>query len=101
MKTADCALSRRWGADVVLGFGSYGSVAPVIAATMCRIPAAILEPNAVPGLANRILAKFSPRVYLGGFTRFPAVSCTSEITPIPRRRAIISSISSCESLLWN
>ncbi len=50
---------RRERADVVVGLGGYGSVAPVIAARLARVPVVLLEQNAVPGRATRALARFA------------------------------------------
>ena len=55
------ALLRRLRPSVVVGFGGYASVPPVLAARWLRIPTAIHEQNAVLGRANRLLA---PRVDL-------------------------------------
>jgi UDP-N-acetylglucosamine--N-acetylmuramyl-(pentapeptide) pyrophosphoryl-undecaprenol N-acetylglucosamine transferase len=44
---------------IVVGFGGYPSVPPVLAATLRKIPTLIHEQNAVMGRANRLLA---PRV---------------------------------------
>ena len=50
-------LSRR-RPDVVMGVGGYSS-GPVVAAAAARgIPTMLLEQNAVPGLTNRLLARF-------------------------------------------
>jgi UDP-N-acetylglucosamine--N-acetylmuramyl-(pentapeptide) pyrophosphoryl-undecaprenol N-acetylglucosamine transferase len=50
-------LSRR-APDVVIGVGGYSS-GPVVAAALARrIPALVLEQNAVPGFTNRRLAPF-------------------------------------------
>jgi UDP-N-acetylglucosamine--N-acetylmuramyl-(pentapeptide) pyrophosphoryl-undecaprenol N-acetylglucosamine transferase len=50
-------LSRR-APDVVIGVGGYSS-GPVVAAALARrIPAMVLEQNAVPGFTNRRLAPF-------------------------------------------
>jgi len=55
------------GAAVVVGFGGYPSVAPVLASRMLRRrPAVVLhEQNAVLGRANRALARFADRLALG------------------------------------
>ena len=44
-------------ADVVVGMGGYVSVPPVLAARWLRRPVVLHEQNAVPGLANRVLAR--------------------------------------------
>ncbi|HPD15752.1 MAG TPA: undecaprenyldiphospho-muramoylpentapeptide beta-N-acetylglucosaminyltransferase [Planctomycetota bacterium] len=48
----------RFGPDVVVGLGGYGSVAPVLCAALRRIPSVLLEQNVVPGRSNRFLARF-------------------------------------------
>lgn len=45
------------GADVAVGMGGYVSVSPMLAARRAHIPIVLHEPNAVPGLANRLLAR--------------------------------------------
>jgi UDP-N-acetylglucosamine--N-acetylmuramyl-(pentapeptide) pyrophosphoryl-undecaprenol N-acetylglucosamine transferase len=47
---------RHYGPDVILGLGGYPSGPLVYAATLCRIPSLIIEPNCQPGLTNRLLA---------------------------------------------
>ncbi len=51
--------------DMVIGFGSYASVPTMLAARSLRLPTAIHECNAFPGLANKLLGRFVDRVYLG------------------------------------
>ena len=48
---------RDFGADVVVGGAGYVSVPVVLAARSLRIPVALLEQNAVPGRATRLLAR--------------------------------------------
>jgi UDP-N-acetylglucosamine--N-acetylmuramyl-(pentapeptide) pyrophosphoryl-undecaprenol N-acetylglucosamine transferase len=50
-------LSRR-SPDVVIGVGGYSSGPVVLAAVVRRIPTLLLEQNAIPGLTNRLLARF-------------------------------------------
>ena len=49
-------LLRRMRPDVVVGSGGYVSVPVVVAAVAQRIPVVLLEQNAVPGRATRLLA---------------------------------------------
>jgi UDP-N-acetylglucosamine--N-acetylmuramyl-(pentapeptide) pyrophosphoryl-undecaprenol N-acetylglucosamine transferase len=51
--------------DVAIGFGGYVTVPGGIAAALYRCPIVIHEQNALPGLANRLLAKISKKVLLG------------------------------------
>lgn len=50
--------------DVVLGVGGYAAGPVCLAAALRGIPVAVLEPNAAPGLTNRILGPFSRRAYV-------------------------------------
>lgn len=52
-------------ADVVVGMGGYVSVPVALAALRTRRPLVLHEQNAVPGLANRTLARPARRVALG------------------------------------
>lgn len=53
------SLIYRYKPDWVVGFGGYASFPAVSAATAAGVPAAIMEQNAWPGLANR---RLSPKV---------------------------------------
>ncbi len=56
--TMQCrSLLRQINPAIVVGFGGYRTVPPVIAATQIGVPAALHEQNAVMGRANRFLAK--------------------------------------------
>ena len=44
--------------DLVIGVGGYSSGPVVLAAALRGVPTIILEQNAVPGLTNRVLARF-------------------------------------------
>jgi UDP-N-acetylglucosamine--N-acetylmuramyl-(pentapeptide) pyrophosphoryl-undecaprenol N-acetylglucosamine transferase len=48
--------------DLVIGVGGYASVPAVLAAATLRLPIALLEPNALPGRANRLLGRLARRV---------------------------------------
>jgi UDP-N-acetylglucosamine--N-acetylmuramyl-(pentapeptide) pyrophosphoryl-undecaprenol N-acetylglucosamine transferase len=48
----------------VLGVGGYASGPFVLVAALCRIPSAVWEPNAHPGMANRWLSRFVDRCYI-------------------------------------
>ena len=51
-------------ADLVVGTGGYFSLPVVLAAWALRIPRVLLEPNAMPGFANRILGPFADNIFL-------------------------------------
>jgi UDP-N-acetylglucosamine--N-acetylmuramyl-(pentapeptide) pyrophosphoryl-undecaprenol N-acetylglucosamine transferase len=49
---------------VVLSVGGYAAGPVSLAAVLVGVPVAVLEPNSVVGLANRILAPFAARAYV-------------------------------------
>ncbi len=51
-----------FGADVVVGVGGYASFPPVVSAWLRGIPTVLLEQNARPGMANRVLGRIAKRV---------------------------------------
>lgn len=51
------ALLRRFRPHVVVGVGGYASGPAMMAAILLRVPTLAFEPNAVPGLANRLVGK--------------------------------------------
>ena len=56
---------KTFNPHVVLGVGGYASVSPIIAAWLRRKPIVLIEQNAVPGVANRILSPFASKIALG------------------------------------
>lgn len=81
---------------VVVGFGGYPSIPPLIAAAARGIPTVIHEQNAVMGRANRLLA---PRVgaiatgFAGILNREPALAAKATHTGNPVRPAVIEASS--------
>ena len=53
----------RFKPDYVLGVGGFSSFAVVVAAWILRIPRAIQEQNSIPGITNRILARFANTIF--------------------------------------
>ena len=51
--------------DLLVGVGGYASISGVAAALISRIPVVLYEQNAMPGLVNRTLARFSRCMMLG------------------------------------
>jgi UDP-N-acetylglucosamine--N-acetylmuramyl-(pentapeptide) pyrophosphoryl-undecaprenol N-acetylglucosamine transferase len=80
---------REFQPDVVLAMGGYPSVAPVLAAKALGIPVALHEQNAVMGLANCFLARFSDLVLLAfPHTQGCPRGARVRVTGTPVRRAI-------------
>lgn len=55
---------RQFKPDLVLGVGGYASLPMVLAANGMRVPRYIHEQNALPGMANKVLAKVANRVFI-------------------------------------
>jgi UDP-N-acetylglucosamine--N-acetylmuramyl-(pentapeptide) pyrophosphoryl-undecaprenol N-acetylglucosamine transferase len=56
------ALLDDLSADVVVGFGGYVALPAYLAARRAKVPVVVHEQNALPGLANRVGARFAERV---------------------------------------
>ncbi len=50
-------LLKQFHPDVAIGVGGYASGPAMVAAILARIPTLAVEPNAFPGLANRLVGK--------------------------------------------
>ncbi len=78
---------------VVVGFGGYPTIPPVLAAALRKIPTVIHEQNAVMGRANRMLA---PRVtaiatgFPGILDRQPELAAKATHTGNPIRPAVVA-----------
>ena len=53
---------KRFCPDIVVGVGGYASAPLVIAAKTLSLPTLLHEQNAIPGLTNRLLARWADRV---------------------------------------
>lgn len=71
-------LLRKYRPDVVVGVGGYSSGPVVLMAWLMRIPTAIQEQNALPGLTNKVLGKFVDAIF---------VSFEAAIRFFPQKRA--------------
>lgn len=68
-------------ADLVIGVGGYASVGAVAAALTLGVPTVLLEPNAKPGRANRLLGRFAARTF---------VAFEDAIPFFPKGRAVLT-----------
>jgi UDP-N-acetylglucosamine--N-acetylmuramyl-(pentapeptide) pyrophosphoryl-undecaprenol N-acetylglucosamine transferase len=57
-------LLRRWRPKVVVSVGGYAAGPIALAASLLGVPLAVVEPNGVVGLANRILGPVARRAYV-------------------------------------
>jgi UDP-N-acetylglucosamine--N-acetylmuramyl-(pentapeptide) pyrophosphoryl-undecaprenol N-acetylglucosamine transferase len=82
-------LIREFRPGAVLGVGGYASGPAMFAALRLRIPAMAFEPNAMPGLANRLVGKFVKAAAIN----FPAAAKwfrNAEVTGVPVRPEFFS-----------
>ena len=56
---------RSFGADLVVAVGGYASVPAALAAWTTRTPVVLVNTDATPGLANRLLARWARRIFVG------------------------------------
>jgi UDP-N-acetylglucosamine--N-acetylmuramyl-(pentapeptide) pyrophosphoryl-undecaprenol N-acetylglucosamine transferase len=49
---------KRFKPDLVIGVGGYSSGPSLLMAALLRVPTMVVEPNAMPGFTNRVLARF-------------------------------------------
>jgi UDP-N-acetylglucosamine--N-acetylmuramyl-(pentapeptide) pyrophosphoryl-undecaprenol N-acetylglucosamine transferase len=71
---AAARLLRRFRPSLVVSLGGYAALAPSLMAALGRLPVVVMEQNAVPGKASRLLSWWAREVYVpwpGGEARFP------------------------------
>jgi len=81
------ALARRHDAAAVFSMGGYAAGPVAVAAALRRLPLILMEPNAMPGLTNRYMARFSRKALLSfedALAYFPVGN--TELTGLPVRR---------------
>lgn len=79
------AILDRVRPDVVVGFGGYVSVPAYLGARRRKLPLVVHEGNALPGIANKLGARFTPYVA----TSFPGTDLPHAVcTGLPIRRMI-------------
>ena len=80
-------LLREFKPQVVVGVGGYASGPAMIAAVLLRIPTLVYEPNAVPGLTNRVLGKYVSAAAVN-FAQTVRYFHYSQVTGVPVRPEI-------------
>ncbi len=86
---------REFDADLVIAVGGYASVPPALAALLTRTPMVLVNTDATPGTANRMLARFARRIFVGfdGTRRALAPKTGEErirVTGVPLRKNLVS-----------
>lgn len=84
-------LLRRANADLVVGTGGYTSPPLVLAALLLGIPRAVVELNAIPGIANRVLGPLADRIFVS-FERAAPYFRAGKVSVVgtPLRRAFVA-----------
>jgi UDP-N-acetylglucosamine--N-acetylmuramyl-(pentapeptide) pyrophosphoryl-undecaprenol N-acetylglucosamine transferase len=76
---------RDFAPDVIFSIGGYASGPTVLIGRVRRVPCVLLEPNAIPGLTNRLLGRIATKICVG-FPRtaafFPAHKAVCTGTPV-------------------
>ena len=80
-------LLRRFKPQVVVGVGGYASGPAILAAVLLRIPTLAYEPNAVPGMTNRLSGKFVSAAAVN-FPQTLEFFRNAEVTGVPVRPEI-------------
>ena len=86
-------LLRKRRADLVIGVGGYTSPPVLVAAFLLGVRRVILEPNAYPGMANKMLGPLAHRVFLA-FASAAGSFAPSKVRVVgtPIRRAFLDRI---------
>jgi UDP-N-acetylglucosamine--N-acetylmuramyl-(pentapeptide) pyrophosphoryl-undecaprenol N-acetylglucosamine transferase len=82
---------RDFAPDLVLGVGGYASAPLLLAARGMGLPLFIHEQNAVPGLANKILSRFSERIF---------ISMPESAELFPKGRTLLTGNPIRKEILW-
>ena len=80
-------LLRAFRPQVVVGVGGYASGPAMLAALLLRVPTLVYEPNAVPGLTNRLIGKRVSGAAVN-FAQSAPFFRHAEVTGVPVRPAI-------------
>jgi UDP-N-acetylglucosamine--N-acetylmuramyl-(pentapeptide) pyrophosphoryl-undecaprenol N-acetylglucosamine transferase len=81
---------RRRSPKAVVSIGGYAAGPVSLAAAMLGIPVAVVEPNSVMGLANRVLAPVARRIYLAFDSARPALAGAKvRLSGVPLRSGFI------------
>jgi UDP-N-acetylglucosamine--N-acetylmuramyl-(pentapeptide) pyrophosphoryl-undecaprenol N-acetylglucosamine transferase len=83
------SLMRVFKPHVVVGVGGYASGPAMMAAVLLRVPTLAYEPNAVPGLTNRIVGKHVSAAAVNFAATVPYFR-NAEVTGVPVRTEIFA-----------
>jgi len=91
-----------FGADFAISVGGYASMPAVIAAGLRQIPIAIVEPNAIPGRANRAAARLAKFIFVQfeqAAAIFSAAGAADRVrnTGVPLREKLVATFAGKQS----
>ncbi|MGH8598340.1 MAG: undecaprenyldiphospho-muramoylpentapeptide beta-N-acetylglucosaminyltransferase, partial [Gammaproteobacteria bacterium] len=93
-------LVRTSRAQLVIGIGGYTSPMMVLAAALTGVARVILEPNAHPGMANKVVGPFAQRVFLAfGSAAGSFSSCKVRVVGTPIRKEFLDAVQSEQAAL--
>jgi UDP-N-acetylglucosamine--N-acetylmuramyl-(pentapeptide) pyrophosphoryl-undecaprenol N-acetylglucosamine transferase len=78
-------LVRDLGIRVVLGTGGYVSAPAVVGARLAARPILLVEPNAAPGVANRLLSRLATEAAIAYDETATTLHCATSTTGVPIR----------------
>lgn len=82
-------LLRRFRPDVVVGVGGYASGPAMMAAVLLRVPTLAYEPNAVPGMTNRLVGRYVGAAAVN-FAETARYFRNAVVTGVPVRESIFA-----------
>jgi len=93
------AALRAHDAHVVVSVGGFAAMPAALAAIIARCPLALIEPNAIPGRANRLTAHFARRVFVGFVSTAQSLKTRSPISHfgIPLRRSLVEAFAEVDA----
>jgi len=88
-------LLAAFDAEIVVSVGGYASVPAVLAARLRGTPVALVNTDAVPGLANRACGRLARRIFVGFEAAAPAFGAGGRagrvrVVGVPVRHALVS-----------
>ncbi len=92
---------RKFAPDVIFSIGGYAAGPTVLAGWLRRVPCVLLEPNAIPGLTNRLLGRLATRIcvgFPGTADFFPPQKAVCTGSPVRWSRASLSSLEQSQSV---
>jgi UDP-N-acetylglucosamine--N-acetylmuramyl-(pentapeptide) pyrophosphoryl-undecaprenol N-acetylglucosamine transferase len=82
---------RRFKPDLIIGLGSYSAGPVVLAARLLGVKIVLHEQNILPGITNRMLARFADMIFVSfEDTKAQLVSTRSKFTGNPVRQAVVN-----------